>query len=222
MTAEFFQAEVQQMEAAMYRLSYAILRNSDDCADAVQETLLRAWEKRETLKHMECFQPWVRRILINCCYSMLRRRKRWNPYPLEEMEAALAYSMPEPLALLEAIELLPAPQQLVIALYYIDGYSVQEISDLTSIPVGTVKSRMKKGRDALCILIREQSQEDAHYPYDHRSSGNSFCLFLPNQDGSQPGNGGYRHPKGVRIKHAGSCQASPCDKDNQFDAHGYA
>lgn len=164
MTAEFFQAEVQQMEAAMYRLSYTILRNSDDCADAVQETLLRAWEKRGTLNRMECFRPWVRRILINCCYSMLRRRKRWNPYPLEEMEAALAYSMPEPFALLEAIELLPAPQQLVIALYYIDGYSVQEISDLASIPVGTVKSRMKKGRAALCPLIREQCQKDALYP----------------------------------------------------------
>lgn len=160
MTTDFFQAEVQQMEPAMYRLSYAILRNSDDCADAVQETLLRAWEKRDTLKRIECFRPWVRRILINCCYSMLRRRKRWSVYPLEEVEAALACSMPEPLALLEAIEFLPAPQQLVIALYYIDGYSVQEISDLTSIPVGTVKSRMKKGRDTLCMLIRTKWQED--------------------------------------------------------------
>lgn len=159
MTVEFFQAEVQMLEAFMYRLSYAILRNRDDCADAVQDTLLRAWEKRDTLKHIECFRPWVRRILINCCYSMLRRRKKLRFYPLEEMETVMTYSMPDSIALLWAIELLPTPQQLVIKLYYMHGYSVQEISELTSAPLGAVKSRMKTGRDTLCTMICNSYQE---------------------------------------------------------------
>lgn len=159
MTVEFFQAEVQMLEASMYRLSYAILRNRDDCADAVQDTLLRAWEKRDTLKCIECFRSWVMHILINRCYSMLRRRKKLRFYPLEEMETVMTYSMPDSIALLWAIELLPAPQQLAIELYYMHGYSVQEISELTSAPLGTVKSRMKTGRDTLYTLIRDSYQE---------------------------------------------------------------
>lgn len=159
MTVEFFQAEVQMLEASMYRLSYAILRNRDDCADAVQDTLLRAWEKRDTLKRIECFRSWVMHILINCCYSMLRRRKKLRFYPLEEMETVMTYSMPDSIALLWAMELLPTPQQLVIELYYMHGYSVQEISELTSAPLGTVKTRMKTGRDTLCMMFHETSQE---------------------------------------------------------------
>lgn len=160
MTAEFFQTEFLQMEQSMYRASYSILRNDADCADAMQDALLHAWEKRTTLKRIECFRAWMMRILINCCYNTLRKRKRWILYPIDEIDEALIYTMPEPIALLEEIELLPSVLRLTIVLYYIDGYSVQEISDLTGTPTGTIKSRLKSGRDRLCMRIREEAAEN--------------------------------------------------------------
>ena len=72
----------------------------------------------------------------------------------------MIYTTPEPNALLEEIELLPSVLRLMIVLYYIDGYSVQEISDLTGIPTGTIKSRLKSGRDRLCMRIREEAAEN--------------------------------------------------------------
>ena len=76
----------------------------------------------------------------------------------------MIYTTPEPIALLEEIELLPSVLRLMIVLYYIDGYSVQEISDLTGIPTGTIKCGLMFGA----------------------WSTRSFGFFIPKQDCGQP------------------------------------
>lgn len=160
MTPEFFQTEALRMERAMYRVNYAILRNEADCADAVQDALLRAWEKRDTLKQIKCFQMWMMRILINGCYIELRRRKRLVLCPTTETDNAPEYNSLEAFALMEIIEQLPSVQRSAITLYYMDGYSINDISDLMNTPTGTIKSRLKAGRDKLYIHIREDKQEN--------------------------------------------------------------
>ena len=54
-----FQREAMRYERLLYRISYAMLRHNEDCADAVQETLLRAWRSREGLRSMDAFRPWL-------------------------------------------------------------------------------------------------------------------------------------------------------------------
>ena len=63
-------------------------------------------------------------------------------------------------ALMEIIEQLPSVQRSAITLYYMDGYSINDISDLMNTPTGTIKSRLKAGRDKLYIHIREDKQEN--------------------------------------------------------------
>ena len=65
MDALTFQAEVRRIEKLMYRVSMSYLNNQEDAADAVQDTLARAWEKRHFLARQEHFKPWVMRILTN-------------------------------------------------------------------------------------------------------------------------------------------------------------
>ena len=65
MDALTFQAEVRRIEKLMYRVSMSYLSNQEDAADAVQDTLARAWEKRRFLARQEHFKPWVMRILTN-------------------------------------------------------------------------------------------------------------------------------------------------------------
>lgn len=149
-----FSARVLAAETGLYRIAKTILPQGTDCEDAVQETLLRAWEKRNTLRQPEFFRTWLTRILINECNRMVKNRR--TDVPLEECCALTAPDGSEVDAeLRECILRLPLKLRTTVTLYYIEGYSVQEIAKLTRVPSGTVKSRLSRSRD----LLREQLSE---------------------------------------------------------------
>ena len=76
---EFIQA-VRDAETTMYHVAMSILRNEADSADAVQEALLKAFEKLDTLNEEKYFRTWLTRILIHECYQIQRKKKRLVPY----------------------------------------------------------------------------------------------------------------------------------------------
>ena len=80
MTKDVFIKEVRDAEAMLYHISKSILKNDSDCGDAVQETILKAYEKLSTLKKEKYFRTWITRILINECKGILRKRKNVIPY----------------------------------------------------------------------------------------------------------------------------------------------
>ena len=80
MTKDVFIREIRQSEAMLYHVARSILKNDSDCGDAVQETLLKAYEKLHTLKQEQFFRTWITRILINECNGILRKRKRVISY----------------------------------------------------------------------------------------------------------------------------------------------
>lgn len=75
MDKDFFVGELEMHHAMLYRVAYTILQNDDACRDALQDTALRAWEKRHTLREDRYFRAWVTRILINACYDTRRRHR---------------------------------------------------------------------------------------------------------------------------------------------------
>ena len=75
MTKSAFIKEVHDAEAMLYHVAKSILKNDADCCDAVQETLLKAYEKLDTLKKEKFFRTWITRILINECNGIIRKRK---------------------------------------------------------------------------------------------------------------------------------------------------
>ncbi|MEG1775472.1 MAG: RNA polymerase sigma factor [Clostridia bacterium] len=158
MDAVTFQAEAMRLEKLMYHVSYSILRNNEDCADAVQEALTRAWQKRGSLRSMERFRPWLMRILVNQCNDMLRKVKKRSFFPLEEDTVAIEPPQ-SPVPLQEALDSLKPEWRVVISLHYLEGYSIQEMSDMLAIPTGTIKTRMRFGRERLSILLREEWEE---------------------------------------------------------------
>ena len=149
MDALTFQTEVRQIEKLMYRVGMSYLGNNDDTADAVQDALAKAWEKRNYLKKLEQFKPWMTRILMNQCKDQLRKRKKWSFYPLEDA-AAKEVEPPEPDApVLEVIRKLKPELSLIITLHYVDGYSIQDVASSLGIPESTVKTRMRSARKQL-------------------------------------------------------------------------
>jgi len=155
-----FQAEVRRIEKLMYRVSMSYLGNVEDAADAVQDTLAKAWEKRNTLSRPEQFKPWTMRILANQCKDVLRKRRRKSFYPLEENTATVEMPPPQP-PVMEAISSLKPELRTVMVLHYVDGLTVQNIADSLGIPLSTVKTRMRCARKRLkqTLLVEWEEEE---------------------------------------------------------------
>lgn len=158
MDALTFQRQVRQMEKLMYRVSMSYLSNSEDAADAVQDALTIAWEKRNHLKKPDQFKPWLMRILANRCIDMLRRRKRISFFPIREDSVVAPPPAPSPV--LEAVGRLKPELRLVVTLYYVDGYSVDDIAEVLSMPCGTVKTRLYSARKQLSQTLCVEWEEE--------------------------------------------------------------
>lgn len=159
MDALTFQAEAMRLERLMYHISWSLLRNTEDCADAVQEALARAWQKRATLRNPDQFKPWLMRILINQCNDMLRKNRRRSSLPLEDAER-LAVQQPEAASVMDTLDRLKPELRLVMVLHYLEGCTVEEIARITRTPSGTVKSRMKRARKELGEMIMLERKEE--------------------------------------------------------------
>lgn len=160
MDAVTFQAKALQLERLMFHISWSMLGREPDCADAVQEALTRAWQRRDSLRNPEKFKPWLMRILVNTCNDILRRQSLQTLIADEELIKEEAPPS-DPLSVREAIECLKPEWRTVILLYYLEGCSVSEIAQMLRIPQGTVKSRLMYARKRLCTLMKEEWEGDA-------------------------------------------------------------
>lgn len=153
MTKDEFTRRITAMTKTLYRVSYGLLRREADREDAVQETILKAWEKLPTLRHEEYFQTWVVRILIHQCYAIGRQISR--VVSLDEAPPEDMAQPPQERQLRDAVMNLRPDQRLVVILHHIEGYCVQEIADMLDTPVGTIKTRLYRAREKLKRELEE-------------------------------------------------------------------
>lgn len=145
MDKDFFVKEIEAHSGMLYRVAYTILRNDDACKDALQDTALKAWEKRGTLKELRYFRTWITRILINTCYDTQRKRRRM--VSIEDV--------PEPqvaapdISLAMALQSLPEKLQLPLVLYYSEGLTYAEIAQTLRLPMATVRGRIHRAKGQL-------------------------------------------------------------------------
>lgn len=160
MTKDAFIKEVRDAEAMLYHIAKSILKNDADCGDAVQETLLKAYEKLPTLKKEKFFRTWITRILINECKGIIRKRKIIIPYE-EYMDSDRISEESHYDHLYMAIMELPEDLRILVTLYYIEGFSQKEISEVLEIPKGTIKSRLSRARDFMKVQLSDEEKEKA-------------------------------------------------------------
>ena len=145
MDKDFFVKEIEAHSDMLYRVAYTILRNDDACKDVLQDTALKAWEKRGTLKELRYFRTWITRILINTCYDTQRKRRRM--VSIEDV--------PEPqvaapdISLAMALQSLPEKLRLPLVLYYSEGLTYAEIAQTLRLPMATVRGRIHRAKGQL-------------------------------------------------------------------------
>lgn len=137
-------AEMVALTNMLYRVSRGLLRCEADREDAVQSAIEKAWAKADRLRDERSLKPCVIRILVNECYTLLRKKRRETAVEaLPDGEAPADDSARE---LREALDALPDDLRMPILLHYMEGFSVEEIASALRCPRGTILSRMSRGR----------------------------------------------------------------------------
>lgn len=147
MDREEFGRRVLAAREQLYRIACGQLREPQDRLDAVQEAVFKAWRALPRLRNEQYFESWLVRILLNECHNLQRARKR--AAPLERYREPSLEPDFEVYALRQALDALPEKLRLPLLLHYMSGYRTEEIARILRVPTGTVRSRMKRGRDAL-------------------------------------------------------------------------
>lgn len=148
MTKKEFTAEVLKAEKSLYHIAKSILRNDEDCADAMQNAILQAYSKFNTLKNEAFFKTWLTRILINESYQMIRSRKLQVPYE-EYMEDQISGGFEGYSEVYLAVSELPELYRVPFVLHYVEGYSVKEAGQILKLSDSAVKVRLHRARNLM-------------------------------------------------------------------------
>ena len=156
MTKEQLGNLILDSERQLYSTAKTILFSDQDCADAIQETIVKAFSKIDTLKNDKYARTWLIRILINECYKLVRKSSKFiSIEDLEdrlEMESEKSKDYSE---LYAAVNSLKEELRLPVILYYIEDFSVREIAQILEISEGAVQKRLARARGKL----RQELQE---------------------------------------------------------------
>lgn len=145
---EAFVALVKQYEDVLYNTAIRMLQNEEDAADALQETIMQAYEKLHTLRNNAFFNTWLYKILLNQCNRILNKNKNVVEFDAH-LHAGQEGNMSRDLELKEALDHLNPEYKIAFTLYYIHGMNTREIGEFLNEPEGTIKSRLSRGKSLL-------------------------------------------------------------------------
>lgn len=138
-------------EESLYRVAKSLLYNDADCADAIQEMIVKAFSNLHTLKKDQFAKTWIVRILMNECYLIMRKEKKLVSFDVLSDTAANIEEDYSDLYL--AISKLPRDMRLVVSLYYAEGFSIKEIAAIEDTTESAIKNRLYKARTRLREML---------------------------------------------------------------------
>lgn len=180
----FFEEKVSGLLDQLYGAALRLARNREEAEDLVAEAVAKAWASRCTLKDPEHFRSWIFRILTNAFLSDCRKRMvrprttTYEEHPSdEETTFSLFEELHQPFLLWwgnpekdflnkvlshdieKAVDTLPETFRMVVALSDMEGFSYREMSEILKIPIGTVRSRLARGRGLLQKALWEHAKD---------------------------------------------------------------
>ncbi len=196
-----FEQEVVRLMDRLYGTALRLTGNPDDAQDVVAEAVSKAWSKLDDLRDLESMEGWLFRILNNAFVSQWRRRRTRDEVEREAVETSdagdfslfqqlhqpflLWWGTPEQQFLNDvlqedlqkALDALPDGFRVAIVLVEVQGYTYEEVSALLEIPVGTVRSRLSRGRALLQKALWQQASEaglvHGRHPSDSGAGGST-------------------------------------------------
>lgn len=180
---ESFNQLVRLYEGRVYNLCYRMLGDADAAADVTQDSFISAYRNLHRFRG-GLFRSWLFRIATNACYDALRARKRRPTVslnaPSDLDDDAPAFDLPDTgespddralrrelaAAIQQGIQQLPEEQRVVVILSDIQGLAYEEIAEVTSTNLGTVKSRLSRARARLRDILRAGELLPSQFRHD--------------------------------------------------------
>lgn len=158
-----FEALYDKYNGKVYGLALRMTENPDDALDLAQEIFIRVYKSLAFFKGDSSFSTWLYSIASNACVDFSRSKNRKKADSIDEALSLPDLKTPENEfekkelreAIAAAISALPFDMREVIVLREINGLSYGEIANALDIEVGTVKSRISRGREKLCTLLKD-------------------------------------------------------------------
>ncbi len=156
-----FQSLIEQYQNRIYAIALRFCRNGEDAWDIAQEVVIKIYRVIKRYRGDSAFSTWVYAITKNATIDFLRKRNKKQSMETSIEACEFQVILPEFITentwksredmhiLGEMLRKLPKQQREVLILRDIDGYSYEEIAKILNISIGTVKSRISRGRDAL-------------------------------------------------------------------------
>ena len=173
-------ALVQSQQTYVYSIAMSIMHNPADAADMTQEAFVRLLRSLGTYRGETRFTTWLYRLVTNICLDGLRRKGR----PVESLDMPLAddegpaagerladtdrWTHPdEQVELREsasevraALARLPTPQRVALTLHYFQDMRYEDIAEAMGLPLNTVKSHIRRGKERMAILLQATPPEE--------------------------------------------------------------
>lgn len=153
---EAFLGLIDENRLNLYRIARGILKDKEDIEDALQNTIIKSFQKINSLEKNEYFRTWIIRILINECNEVLRKNRRGARLDYNNGTDTEIYSDSyENMDLTRAINSLSEELRVTTVLFYFEDMSLKDIASILKIPEGTVRSRLTRAR----VKLREVMSE---------------------------------------------------------------
>lgn len=150
-----FTALIRPHLTAMYRAAWRWTRDRQTAEDLVQDVLLKLIDRTDEISRIEQLRPWLVRIVYRQFVDHYRRQQR-SPVILADLDEMNTPADDDPVMLTDrqrqltgALEGINADQRDAILLHDVEGYTAEEVATILEISIGTVKSRLHRGRHAL-------------------------------------------------------------------------
>ncbi|MBQ9982354.1 MAG: sigma-70 family RNA polymerase sigma factor [Oscillospiraceae bacterium] len=147
---EEFSRLVLKYKDSLFFTAKSILRNDTDAEDAVCNAIMKAFENLEQLKEENYFKSWITRIVINESYMICRKNKHTQSIEDVLYEPSYTDYHDETWEIVNSLE---EEYRTVLILFYYNDIPIKDIADHLNIAVGTVKSRLNRGRQKVKALI---------------------------------------------------------------------
>ncbi|MBR2572686.1 MAG: sigma-70 family RNA polymerase sigma factor [Clostridia bacterium] len=175
--ASAFERLMREHEGRMYAVALRMCGNREDAQDCLQEAMLRIFRALGSFKGQSTFSTWVYRVTMNACLDELRRRKvrtassldvlldnGWAPTSEDDTPEKYSIAADQRRYLQKAIASLPEDMRAAIVLRDVQGFSYDEIARVLDANVGTIKSRISRGREKLREILLKQPELFDRYP----------------------------------------------------------
>jgi RNA polymerase sigma-70 factor (ECF subfamily) len=153
-------------------IAYRILRDLGLAEDAVQQTLVLAWRELPTLRDLDRFDAWLRRLLVNACYREARRNRNVaanvRALPMDLADRTDDYnSVVERDQLERGFRRLPPEQRAIFVFHHYLGLNLAEVAAELGVPLGTVKSRLHYATNTLRAALEADLRTHDHTSREH-------------------------------------------------------